>query len=103
MNCEFHLPGRILFGWQANAAGWPGLLAPGNVLIVTGRHSRRRVEVELLPALEGRTVRLVSDASPEPPIPDVERIIAAGREIDAGCVIAGAAAPPSTRPRPPPR
>lgn len=86
MNCEFHLPGRILFGC-GERRGLPGLLAPGNVLIVTGRHSRRRVEAELLPALEGRTVRLVSDASPEPPIPDVERIIAAGREIDAGCVI----------------
>lgn len=102
MNCEFHLPGRILFGC-GERRGLPGLLAPGNVLIVTGRHSRRRVEAELLPALEGRTVRLVSDASPEPPIPDVERIIAAGGRSMPAASSAGAAAPPSTRPRPPPR
>jgi len=86
MNCEFHLPAKILFGCGERRA-LPGLLPPGNVLIVAGRHSKGRIETELLPALKGRETLLVTDVQPEPPLADVERAVTLGRELGAECVI----------------
>lgn len=86
MNCGFHLPGRILFGCGERHA-LPGLLPPGNVLIIAGRHSKGRIEAELLPALKERKVLLINDIHPEPPLADVERAITLGRELGAECVI----------------
>ena len=86
MNCEFQLPGKILFGCGERHA-LPGLLPPGNVLIVAGRHSKSRIESELLPALKGRETLLLTDIQPEPPLADVERAISLGRKLGAECVI----------------
>jgi len=86
MNCEFHLPGKIRFG-RGERRALSGLLPPGSVLIVAGRHSKARIESELLPQLAGREVRILSDVHPEPPLADVERALALGRGIDAKSVI----------------
>ncbi len=86
MNCEFLLPGKILFG-DGERHALPELLPPGNVLIVAGRHSRERIESELLPKLNSRSVRIIADIQPEPPLDDVERTLALGREIDARSVV----------------
>ena len=86
MNCEFHLPGTIRFGCGERRA-LPGLLPPGNVLIVAGRHSKGRIEAELLPALTGREVRLFTGIRPEPPLADVEQALAIGRELGAESVV----------------
>ena len=86
MNCEFKLPKEILFGCGERRK-LASKLAAGNVLVVAGRHSKERVESELLPELEGREVRVVADVRPEPPLEDVERVLAAGREIHAANVI----------------
>lgn len=86
MNCEFKLPNEILFGCGERHK-LAGRLPEGGILIVAGRHSKRRVETELLPALAGREVRIVADVQPEPPLSGVERVLAAGREISAAGVI----------------
>lgn len=86
MNCEFKLPKEILFG-RGERHKLVSKLAAGNVLVVAGRHSKERVENELLPALNGREVRVVGDVRPEPPLEDVERVLAAGREVCAANVI----------------
>ncbi len=86
MNCEFKLPDEILFGCGERHK-LVSKLPAGNVLVVAGRHSKERVESELLPELKGREVRIVADVRPEPPLEDVERVLAAGREIHAANVI----------------
>jgi len=63
------------------------LLPPGAVLILCGKHSRARVEGELLPRLDGREVEIIPDFPPEPPLDRVDAAVAAGRRIKAASVI----------------
>ncbi len=80
------LPGRIVFG-PGKRSLLPELLPAGPVLIVAGRHSRGRIESELVPALAGRKSRIVPDIHPEPPLEDVERILSAAREAGAAAIV----------------
>lgn len=83
---QIQLPRKILFG-PGRRSLLPELLPPGPVLIAAGRHSKERIERELVPALGNRPVRIVSDLAAEPPLGDVERLLKAGREIGAASLI----------------
>ncbi len=86
MNCQLSLPKEIRFG-RGERHGLTDSLPAGPVLIAAGKHAKARIEEELLPRLAGREVRLISDIQAEPPLGEVERLLAAGREIGATSVV----------------
>ena len=82
MNYEAELPEIIKFGPGVRRQ-LPSLLPrDGAVMVVCGRHSRPRIETELLPELAGRRVILFDAVPAELPLDTIARILAAAR--DAG-------------------
>ena len=79
MSYSLSFPGTIIFG-----AGERRKLAE---LLPAGRHSASRIQSEIVPALGGRSFELIADISPEPPLADVERALAAARRIGAASVV----------------
>ncbi|MBQ9776309.1 MAG: iron-containing alcohol dehydrogenase [Lentisphaeria bacterium] len=85
-NYSLSYPGKIIFG-NGERRQLPSLLPAGAVLVICGRHSRKRIADELLPLLNGRKTELLSDINPEVPISDVIRACDAARRICASAVI----------------
>ena len=85
-NYSLSYPGKIIFG-NGERRQLPSLLPAGAVLVICGRHSRKRIADELLPLLNGRKTELLSDINPEVPISDVIRACDAARRIKASAVI----------------
>ena len=86
MTTPVSLPAEIHFG-RGIRNRLVASLPPGPVLLIAGKHSRNRIETEVLPLLAGRKFRLFSGVSPEPPLEEVEAVLAAGREIGAVSVV----------------
>ena len=88
MKYEAELPGIIKFGPGIRRL-LPSLLPRdgGAVMVICGRHSRRRIETELPPALPDRRL-VVFDAVPaELPLDTLYGILAAAREAGATAVV----------------
>lgn len=86
MSYSLSFPGKIIFG-AGERRKLAELLPAGPVLFVAGRHSASRIQSEIVPALGGRSFELIADISPEPPLADVERALAAARRIGAASVV----------------
>ena len=72
MMIPVNLPAEIHFG-RGIRSRLVKALPPGPVLFIAGKHSRSRIETEVIPLLEGREFRLFSGVSPEPPLEEVEQ------------------------------
>lgn len=81
-----NLPAEIHFG-RGIRSRLIQALPPGPVLFIAGKHSRKRIEEEVIPRLEGREFRLFCGVSPEPPLEEVEQARELGREIGAVSVV----------------
>ena len=86
MMIPVNLPAEIHFG-RGIRSRLVKALPPGPVLFIAGKHSRSRIETEVIPLLEGREFRLFSGVSPEPPLEEVEQARELGREIGAVSVV----------------
>ena len=82
MMTPVNLPAEIHFG-RGIRNRLIQALPPGPVLFIAGKHSRKRIEEEMIPRLEGREFRLFCGVSPEPPLEEVEQARELGREIGA--------------------
>jgi alcohol dehydrogenase class IV len=87
MSYELRFPGETVFGEHTFAGLAARLPAAGGVLIVGGRHAESRAR-ELQAQLTGRRTAVRCDVTPELPLADVDRLIEAGRAIDAAVVVA---------------
>lgn len=86
MMTPVNLPAAIHFG-RGIRSRLTAELPSGPVLFIAGKHSRKRIEEEVIPRLAGREYRLFCGVSPEPPLAEVEAALAAGREIGAVSVV----------------
>lgn len=86
MMIPVNLPAEIHFG-RGIRSRLVKALPPGPVLFIAGKHSRSRIETEVIPLLERREFRLFCGVSPEPPLEEVEQARELGREIGAVSVV----------------
>lgn len=85
-NYSLSYPGKIIFG-NGERKQLSSFLPDGALLVICGKHSRKRITEELLPLLTDRQVELIADINPEVPIADVKRACNAARQIKASAVI----------------
>ena len=88
-NYQLHYPAEIVFGC-GTAKGLAEKLAPfKKILLVTGTHFSRSAEFEsLLASLKGYSVKVETGIHTEPPLADVDRVTASGRDFQAEAVVA---------------
>ncbi len=86
MTSQVTLPGILRFG-RGVRHQLAELLPSGAVLILCGRHSRSRIESELLPRLADRRVEIIPDFPPEPPLNRVDSAVELGRRIGASSIV----------------
>lgn len=86
---SLHYPAEISFG-AGICAGLPEKLTGfRRILLAAGSHFMKTAEYgKLLDTLKNFEIRTVSGIHPEPPLEDVDRLIAAGRDFQADAVIA---------------
>ena len=83
---EMQSPEKVLFGRKIREE-LPALLPEGNVFILCGNHSKKRIENELLPRLKGRDVELFTGFPAEAPLHITDHALDAARRINVRSVI----------------
>lgn len=82
-------PSRIIFEIGGAARLAQELASFRRILLVTGSHFSGTEDFDkIMESLRGFEVRHESGIHPEPPLEDVDRLICAGREFKADCVVA---------------
>ena len=88
-NYSLHYPREILFGCSISNSLGEKLSGHRKILLAAGTHFSGTAEFEkLLDALKGYEVRTESGIHAEPPLDDVDRITASGRDFQADAVVA---------------
>ena len=83
---EMQSPSKVLFGRKVREE-LPALLPEGNVFIICGSHSKKRIKEELLPRLAGRVVEVFTGFPAEAPLDITDNALSAARRIKARSVI----------------
>lgn len=86
MNFAINLPEKIHFARQCRFL-LPGILPEGNVLFICGKHSKKRIEEEMLPLFPGRKVIISTGFSGEPLLTEVEEVLSLARKENISSVI----------------
>ena len=82
-------PSRIIFEIGGAARLAQELASFRRILLVTGSHFSGTEDFDkIMESLRGFEVRHESGIHPEPPLEDVDRLICAGRDFKADCVVA---------------
>ena len=88
-NYQLHYPAEIAFGSGIRASLGEKLARFKRILLVAGSHFANSPEFEKLQqTLKDREVRIETGIHAEPPLADVDRVTASGRDFQADAVVA---------------
>ena len=86
---SLHYPAEIVFGPETSGLLAEKLVRFKRILLVTGSHFAKSPEFEKLRnTLKGHEVRVETGIHAEPPLADVDRVTASGRDFQADSVVA---------------
>ncbi len=86
---SLHYPAEIVFGPESAGLLAEKLVRFERILLVTGSHFAKSPEFEKLRnSLKDHEVRIETGIHAEPPLADVDRVTASGRDFQAGAVVA---------------